>query len=542
MNKLALFIFINLSLVIKLYAQKPIAWDNTTESTWNTSFGQVEIPSSLDGKVQKAYLYASRSKSPKPLIISLHTWSGDYTQKDPLTDEILARDWNYIHPDFRGANKTSEAGGSKFVISDIEDAIQYALKHTNASPEDVHIIGVSGGGFATLSAYMNIRYPVKSFSAWAPITDLEAWYWESLGRQQKYAKDIVKIVSQDSTFNKKEAWLRSPLHQSFPKKLRENAQLYIYEGIHDGYTGSVPITHSMNMYNYLVGALKFGIQEFAMVNNWQNTDSSFVSSSEIIDLVTKRTNPNRDNNNLLFGRDIHLSKKYQNIKLTIFEGGHEQIPQALALIPYKNEHLENYNILTLGDSNGFNKDGWVEQLKKILPNALITNISKSGRTIGFDNNGKKELNALANIDMFLDEASEKISKKHYDFIVVCIGTNDTKSEYANRQQEVIDNFKQLFQKLKAHSLYKNHKPRIIYMTPPPIRTQQIEAKYQGGNDRIAQLIPSFSKLASSMGVEVVDIYHPLLKVLDYYAKDGVHMAAAGQEIIASLLVEKMNEK
>jgi len=73
MNKLSLFIFINLSLVVKLYAQKSIAWDNTTVSSWNTSFRQVEIPSSLDNKIQKAYLYASQSKSPKPLIISLHT-------------------------------------------------------------------------------------------------------------------------------------------------------------------------------------------------------------------------------------------------------------------------------------------------------------------------------------------------------------------------------------------------------------------------------------------------------------------------------------
>ena len=131
-------------------------------------------------------MYKSTSKTSQPLIVSLHTWSGYYNQTDPLTKEILARDWNYIHPDFRGANRTPSSMGSPLALADIEDAIQYALKHTNANPEEVHIIGVSGGGFATLAAFMNIEYPVKSFSAWVPISDIEAWYWvEICGRYSK---------------------------------------------------------------------------------------------------------------------------------------------------------------------------------------------------------------------------------------------------------------------------------------------------------------------------------------------------------------------
>ena len=63
--------------------------------------------------------------------------------------------------------------------------------------EEVHIIGVSGGGFATLAAFMNIEYPVKSFSAWVPISDIEAWYWECVGRGSRYAEDILSVVSLD---------------------------------------------------------------------------------------------------------------------------------------------------------------------------------------------------------------------------------------------------------------------------------------------------------------------------------------------------------
>ncbi|HTG65274.1 MAG TPA: hypothetical protein VL859_02750, partial [Flavobacterium sp.] len=95
--KLILILCSALFPIMSLFSQTDPAWDNTSKSNWNDAFKKVEITSSLDGKMQNAYLYASKSKAKKPLIISLHTWSADYTQKDPLTNEILARDWNYVH-------------------------------------------------------------------------------------------------------------------------------------------------------------------------------------------------------------------------------------------------------------------------------------------------------------------------------------------------------------------------------------------------------------------------------------------------------------
>ncbi len=314
---LAILLFL---LATNVYGQKDPAWDNTTKTNWPSVFQVVDIPSSKDGKMQKAYLHTSTSKLPQPLIVSLHTWSGDYTQKDPLTEEILARNWNYIHPNFRGSNNHPEAMGSAYVLADIEDAIRYAVQQTNADPANVHIVGVSGGGYATLLAYMNVQYPVKSFSAWAPISDIEAWYWESVGRKQKYADDILKALSPDGVFDKGEALRRSPLVHSYPKELRKDARLYIYEGIHDGYKGSVPITHSIHMYNRLASEL--------------TKDTTYlVSDKEIIDLVTKRYNPFFDKTIQLFGRDVYLNRSCGNLQLVLFEGGHEQLPEALELLP-----------------------------------------------------------------------------------------------------------------------------------------------------------------------------------------------------------------
>ncbi len=336
-TRLALCAFF-LSCAHTLVAQKDPAWDNTAETTWAAAFQQVGIPSSTDGTLQKAYFFKSTQKRPQPLVISLHTWSGDYQQSDPLTKEILARDWNYIHPDFRGANNKPESMGSSLVLSDIKDAIEYAIKNGNVDTTEVHIIGVSGGGYATLCAYMQLDYPVKSFSAWAPISDIEAWYWESIGRRQKYADDIVAALG--GTFDNAEARKRSPIFQDFPKGKRQHASLYIYEGIHDGYTGSVPITHSLKMYNRVVAELKHDVTDLDSIRQLARSDYDLVSDNEIIDLLTKRTLPvSAGPEKALFGRQVYLEKNTGNIHLVIFEGSHEQLPQALSCIPVSNrEH------------------------------------------------------------------------------------------------------------------------------------------------------------------------------------------------------------
>jgi len=149
-----------------LHAQDSLlVWDNTQSKNWPKGFASVEIKSTIDGTIQKAVFYKTPFSEKQPLIVSLHTWSGDYLQEDPLANEIVLRGWNYIHPDFRGPNNHPNACGSSLVISDVEDAIRYAIENGNVDEPEVHIIGVSGGGYATLLLFMKLNFPVKSFSA-----------------------------------------------------------------------------------------------------------------------------------------------------------------------------------------------------------------------------------------------------------------------------------------------------------------------------------------------------------------------------------------
>jgi acyl-CoA thioesterase-1 len=99
------------------------------------------------------------------------------------------------------------------------------------------------------------------------------------------------------------------------------------------------------------------------------------------------------------------------------------------------------NIFTLGDSNGTFPQSWPKQLELALPRAQVFNLSKSGRTIGFVNNGDSTLNSLLVIDENLRKAADFTKDRPFDFVVLELGTNDAKAVFADRQKEVPANLK-----------------------------------------------------------------------------------------------------
>lgn len=511
------------------------AWDNTINKNWPEVFVQTEIISSANGSLQKAWFYKSCQSSPQPLIVSLHTWSGDYNQEDPLAKEILLRDWNYIHPDFRGANNHPEACGSELVIADIEDAIHFAIKNGNVDKNQVHIIGVSGGGYATLLAFMKINYPVKSFNAWASISNLEDWYWECKGRNLKYANDLEMVTTNGKGFDVAEARKRSPLVLKYQPELRKGANLNIYAGIHDGYTGSVPITHSINMHNKLSGDI------------YPEQKNKLVTDSLKLVLLAKRMNPIPETNLVLGGRKIHLIRELPGLSLTIFEGGHEMIvPQALSLISGAgNRNSQKLNILTIGDSNGAVEIGWPYQLEKLFPFSTVVNKSISGNTIGFDNLDQEKLNTLKNIDRYLDEAYNELGKgNEFDVILIGLGTNDTKKVFENRQKEVAENLSVLVQKVKQ-LVSKNQAeiPEIVIISPSPMDEQKVnQEKYGGGDLRIQKNNQQFKKVALKNQVDFLDTYTALKKEISEKTTDGVHLTEKAQFEMASEIANYLNSK
>lgn len=506
---------------------KPLFWDDTLNTGWPTECGIVEIRSTADGSMQKARFYASAAKENAPLIVSLHTWSGDFNQEDPLAEEMILRGWNYIHPDFRGPNNRPEAGGSDLVIADIEDAINYALRNSDADPSDVHIIGVSGGGYATLAAYMKINYPVRSFNAWAAISDLEAWYDECSSRKLKYTEDLENLTTGGTHFDEAEARRRSPMHMSFPGNKRAGACLNIFAGISDGYSGSVPITHSINFFNTISRTKYPGELSLA------------VPDSIIIKLLGRQVNPQNYNEKKLAGRNVYLSSAAPDLRLTIFEGGHEMIvPHALSLIPLRaeeNDKFENMTVLIIGDSNGHGADSWPEQLRTFLPWSTIINASVPGNTIGFDNLDRPELNTLKNVDKYIEEAKEAAGESRTpDIIMIALGTNDAKDIFRNRQKEISGNLSLLLDKIEA-ALPES---KIFILTPPPVdELKDPTGKYAGSSQRVKKLVSDFTRTSGTKGIEVIDLFGFLEERFATKTDDGVHLNRQTQFDVALHLSE-----
>jgi poly(3-hydroxybutyrate) depolymerase len=284
---------------------------------WPRRAKQIKYVSSAGSTAQPAMFYAPHTNEDRiPLLVALHTWSGSYNQKTsvPYAQWCIDKGWVFIHPDFRGPNRRPEAAGSELVVKDIVSAVDYAKKSANVDPDRVYLVGASGGGYTALLMAGRASYIWAGVSAWVPIADLRAWYFESSKAGRRYADDIVKScggvpdanVAVDREYEK-----RSPvtyLHNA------ANLSLDINAGITDGHTGSVPVSHSLRAFN-LVAAPGDRISEEEIRFFTEEAQVPAHLKAEISDPAYGKKAP-------LFRRSSGKAR------VTIFDGGHEIIYEA----------------------------------------------------------------------------------------------------------------------------------------------------------------------------------------------------------------------
>lgn len=508
---------------LALYAQTPIAWDDTYSKHWPKEAKVVHIPSSKDGAIQSAYYYQASNDQPRPLVVSLHTWSGNFQQRDTLVNYCIEKGFHYIHPDFRGPNQTKQALGSELVVSDIDDAISYAIEQGKVDLNNIHVIGVSGGGHATVLTYMKSKHMIRSFSAYVGIYNLIDWYHESMGRQNKYGHDILAATSEGKKpLNIDEAKKRSPFYMATPTELRQFSKLNLYVGIHDGYTGSVPVAHTLKMYNKVVQDFQPDAKKQLIPEEYMHT------------MVKERSLPGYASEGTYLGRKILYQNTYKHlVNVLVFEGTHEMPAGGDPL-----QHIPSKQILAIGDSNGAMQGGWVDQLQALRPQDVVVNTCRSGNTIGFDNLGTQELNTLKNVERYLSKATGDI-----DAIVVMLGTNDSKAEFKEQATDVVQNMAQLVARLKA--LLKERHPHgrqaaIYLVSPPPYgEDAQLAPKYQGGAKRVTALKKAFESLAKQLEVHYIDTHTLLKPIFPYVSTDGVHLTTEGQMLVAKIIQEQL---
>ncbi len=199
--------------------------------------------------------------------------------------------------------------------------------------------------------------------------------------------------------------------------------------------------------------------------------------------------------------------------------------------------LFSKNIVVIGDSHGALSQGWVHHLSEINKDYSIFNLSISGNTIGFHNNGQDTLNTLHNIESYVERAKSRFTR--IDVVIILLGTNDCKAVFASRTNEVENNLNSLLLKINQYFMCKKT-PEFIYVSPPPMADDVFLAeKYIGGNGRLKKLLKVIKQQTKANHFEYIDIFHPLWKLRNTLTADGVHYKPEGYKMIAEIIQKKI---
>jgi len=286
---------------------------------WPDQVKTVMYPAGVDDSLQPMLIRVAKSKAKRPLLVGLHTWSGNYAQGGGET--VYARwciqhDWYFIHPDFRGPNWTPDACGSEKVVRDIVDAVNFMKKHYAVDPDRIYLVGVSGGGCCALLMAGRAPEIWAGVSAWAPISDLQAWWKQKrFGNDSMYADHIEKAVG-GRPDQAREAAEECARRSALTYLNRASAvNLDINAGIFDGHNGgSVPFTHSLYAYNRVVP------EEDRLPESFIET---FYRKQSLPETVAEaQPDP-------LYGSKKVIYRKVSgNTRVSIFQGGHEIVHRA----------------------------------------------------------------------------------------------------------------------------------------------------------------------------------------------------------------------
>lgn len=282
---------------------------------------RVDLVSSMDGEEQPVLYWAppAAKQQPTPLFVFLHSWSGDFTQDNSKWLKVCQREnWIWLHPNFRGVNQSPKACGSKFARQDILDAVKWAHEQWRVDVQQVFLAGVSGGGHMSALMAGHHQEHFSAVSSWVGPMDLAEWhrFHTKDGKPQRYAVMIEKSLlgaPGDSAEIDADYRDRSPV---FHMHRSGDLPISVWAGINDGHTGSVPVSHSLRVFNGIA----------------QGNGTAQISDTEIEQLVRDRkleqpldSDSGEDE---LLGREILLRRTSRESVITIFDGGHESMPDA----------------------------------------------------------------------------------------------------------------------------------------------------------------------------------------------------------------------
>jgi len=273
----------------------------------------VEVRSSKDGSPQRVIWWRpetaakTASGAPVPLLVFLHSWSGGFEQGPPWIAQAKKMGWALAAPDFRGPNRRPEACASDLAVQDVLDAVEYARREARIDDSRIYLVGGSGGGHMALMMAARAPHVWAGVSSWCPITDLAAWHAESSARKNNYARMLEQSCGgPPGPSTEAEYRRRSPL---FHLAAARGVPVDISTGIHDGHTGSVPVSHTLRAFNALAA-------DSARIDDGLIT--AMVSGRSVPQALSaeRQDDPER-------AKAVLFRRVSGNARVTIFEGGHD---------------------------------------------------------------------------------------------------------------------------------------------------------------------------------------------------------------------------
>jgi dienelactone hydrolase len=272
----------------------------------------IRVGSTLDGACQPCVLVPSREPGPRPLLVYLHPWRHGYDfDASGWREEAVARGWHFLAPHFRGPNRTSKSCASRWARQDVLDAVNWVSANHAVDTRRVYAGGVSGGGHMTLAMAAEAPDRWAAVSAWCPISDLAAFYDECIKTDARAHRHIVRIAGGapgSSPSVDVELRYRSPRYHLARAK---DLPIDINHGIDDGCPKGIGVQHSLWAFNtlaYAHGVAGINDAELKLLRDRKVVDSLGLDSD--------------------YGRALFLRRQAGPARVTIFEGGHEDLPRA----------------------------------------------------------------------------------------------------------------------------------------------------------------------------------------------------------------------
>jgi hypothetical protein len=170
-----------------------------------------------------------------------------------------------------------------------------------------------------MSMLMASYYPNKfsAVSSWVGISDLEKWHASTQLKPETlhYAKELERCIGglpNTSDAIKNELKMRSPIYHLAKAA---DVPLDINTGVHDGHTGSVPVSQSFEAFNVILRAKHKPEIPSGEITKWTATGLEEKEYPAVI-------------NDDSYSRKILFRSQIDNSRLTIFEGAHEDLPAA----------------------------------------------------------------------------------------------------------------------------------------------------------------------------------------------------------------------